>query len=149
MKKNVFFPHKLFLFSLAAVVISVAIAVSAFADSGHESEKHVSAPKGMSVTLKTQPAPGGVLVQLKTKKFRFAPTHMAPDHMKEVKHVQGEGHAHFYVNGTMNTLLVSQWTYIKLDPGSYTLKAGLNNNNHLAYVLNGKPVTDEEKVEVK
>ena len=131
----------------AAAALAVGGGISAWA---HAGEGHpVAAPKKMKVSMSTRPAPSGVLVHLVTRGFRWAPEHMSPVH-GEGKVVKGEGHGHIYVDGAEMpaTMVVSDWTYLKLDPGKHTLRVTLNADNHEEYQRSGKPVQDSVSVKV-
>jgi hypothetical protein len=107
------------------------------------------APDGMAVNLTTRPAPGGVLVRLRTHRFRWAPEHLSPVH-GEGLFVPGEGHGHIYVDGsTMPAIMVvGPWTYLRLEPGLHMLRVTLNGNDHLEYRRNGQPVQDSKSTTV-
>lgn len=130
----------------SAALLAGSISASADPDPAHHEATH-QAPAGMSVQLTTKPAPGGVLVRLKTRGLTWAPEHMSPVHGKG-RYVPGEGHGHIYVDGAKQpaTMVVGPWTYLKLAPGRHTLRAALNGNDHLGYRRNGRAVQDVERV---
>jgi hypothetical protein len=134
----------------ALVLALLLAAVLAPAAAPHE-EMGTSHPSAKKITVKasTRPAPGGVLVRLRTVGYRWAPEHLSPIHGKG-KVVQGEGHGHFYVDGakTPTTMVVGPWTYLKLAPGGHRLRVTLNANDHNEWTWHGKTVQSTVKVKV-
>ena len=63
------------------------------------------------------------------------------------RHIQGEGHAHLYVNDVKTARLYGEPYYLRdLNMGTNTIRVTLNANNHLSYVSNGLPI--EKNVEI-
>ncbi|MBP6880609.1 hypothetical protein KBC31_03210 [Candidatus Saccharibacteria bacterium] len=64
-------------------------------------------------------------VSFDTKNFKFAPESASENH------VDGEGHAHLYVDGKKISRLYSNNYYIEnLQPGRHTIRVSLNTNDH-------------------
>jgi hypothetical protein len=138
--------------SLAAVVV-VALSVSpvsaALAHGGEMRADTHAATKAMTVKVSTRPAPGGVLVRLRTTGYRWAPERLSPSHGAG-NVTQGEGHGHIYVDGAAKPalLVVGPWTYLPLKAGKHTLRVTLNANDHDEWTWNGKTVQGTTKVTV-
>lgn len=135
------------------LIASLAILATAGAGTalGHDDpggEGH-AAGKGVSISVETRPAPGGVLLHVSTRKFRWAPEHLSPIH-GQGHVVAGEGHAHAYVDGAKMpaVMVVGPWTYLRLDPGRHTLRVTLNANDHNEWRRNGKPIQDTVTVDI-
>jgi hypothetical protein len=81
-------------------------------------------------------------VSFNTKNFNFAPENASEDH------VDGEGHAHLYVDGKKVNRLYSNNYYIEdLEPGGHTIRVSLNTNDHREFHLpNGDAI--EQTVEI-
>ena len=57
-------------------------------------------------------------------------------------HVDGQGHAHIYLNGVkLGRLYEERFEVGALGPGAYVLSVVLNANDHRPYVSNGAPVS--------
>ena len=79
------------------------------------------------------------VVEIKVSNFTFTPMNTGMDH------VDGEGHAHIYLNGEkLGRLYTTAFDVSGLTPGNHTLMITLNSNNHGNYVIDGEQV----KVEV-
>jgi hypothetical protein len=67
--------------------------------------------------------------------FTFAPKNASGEH------VDGEGHAHLYIDGTKITRLYSTSYYIgELTEGEHTVTVTLNTNDHKDYAVNGQTI---------
>lgn len=135
---------------VGAVLALAAIPVSGAAAHGGDAhgETHPS-KKAVTVKIGTRPAPGGVLVHLKIRGYRWAPEHMSPIHGKG-KVIQGEGHGHIYVDGAEKPALmvVGPWTYLPLNAGRHTVRVTLNANDHNEWTWDGKTVQSTIKITV-
>lgn len=81
-------------------------------------------------------------IHLITENFRFAPEHVN----EEV--VEGEGHAHVYINDK-KTRLYGNWIHVgSLPKGENIIRATLNANNHAELAIGDKPITAEISVKV-
>jgi copper(I)-binding protein len=60
-------------------------------------------------------------------------------------HVDGEGHAHVYLNGLkLQRLYENAFTVGPLSPGIYVLRVTLNANDHKPYLKGGAPISVEQ-----
>lgn len=125
-----------------------AVALPALADGDHPTTMDApashAAPSGMTVTatVKRDMMKGHNLF-VTTKGFTFAPQHASS------KHVQGEGHAHIYVDGKKLTRLYGNAFYLgDLASGTRKVKVTLNGNDHGDYVRGGKAVASTVTVKV-
>lgn len=83
----------------------------------------------------TPTASGGYFVQLDVENFDFAPEAV------DGAHVEGQGHAHLYVNGEKITRLYSEEYFIdSLPAGAVEIRVTLNTNDHSTYALDGAPI---------
>ena len=68
--------------------------------------------------------------------FRFAPENASKEN------IDGEGHAHVYINGTKLGRLYGNWLHIgELPKGDVEVKVSLNANSHSALLVDGMPVS--------
>lgn len=89
----------------------------------------------------TRDALGGWNIHVKTTHFRFAPENV------NGQAVQGEGHAHLYVDGKKVVRLYGPWFHLgDLSPGRHTLEVTLNANNHANLVLHRTPVSASAEI---
>jgi hypothetical protein len=98
-------------------------------------------PLSVAVTA-TPDAKAGVNVEVVTTGFRWAPEHASGDP------VDGEGHAHLYVDGEKVGRLYAEWTHLMLPPGEHTIEVTLNGNDHEDLVVGGEAVRASTTVEV-
>ncbi len=83
----------------------------------------------------------GYNIRLMTKNFAFTPekVNMTP--------VQGEGHAHIYINDVKIGRLYGEWFHIgsdKLKAGQNTLEVTLNTNDHGDWAYEGQHIADKK-----
>jgi hypothetical protein len=143
-----------------AIAVTAALtipAASAIADGMHEGTGDTGgtgtmpemtshmAPAAMTVELLvSKDAKMGHNINVKTKAFKWAPWNASKPH------VQGQGHAHLYVDGEKVTRLYGPWYYIKdLAKGRHTIKVTLNGNDHGDYVRDEKAIAAMKVVTVK
>ncbi len=131
---------------------------------GHMEQNKEDMPKGMSAgshmahtTIevdKTKPTPtlklevlkdtkDGYNVHLVTTNYVWSPTHV------NQKVIQGEGHAHLYINNVKLARVYGDWFHVsndKLVAGENTIHATLNANDHSEWVINDKHIEDYFKV---
>ena len=75
--------------------------------------------------------------------FRFAPENAGK------AHIDGEGHAHVYVNGTKIARLYGPWMHLAdLPQGDTTIEVGLYANDHRALKVNDVPINASMSVSV-
>lgn len=96
----------------------------------------VEAESPMSVSLTLEPdSPTGANLYVETEGFAFTPQNSGREH------VEGEGHAHVYVNGVKIGRLYGEAMNLgKLTEGMNEVRVSLNSNNHADYLWNGEPV---------
>lgn len=84
---------------------------------------------------------GGYNVQILTTNFRFAPENVSTDY------VEGEGHAHIYVDGVKVNRVYGEWYHLgELREGTHEIAVNLSGNDHTELLVNGKHVEDVETV---
>ncbi|MFT4962637.1 MAG: putative Zn-binding protein involved in type VI secretion [Paracoccaceae bacterium] len=88
----------------------------------------------LNVTIVPDPATGWNM-HIQVSNFTFAPDHAGQSA------VDGEGHAHLYVNGTKIARVYGNWYHIgSLPSGTATIKIGLYTNDHKALAVDGTPI---------
>ena len=114
------------------------------------SKKHVHSTLDISSTVKKpsielvveKDEVEGWNINIKTNNFRFAPESVN----KEV--VEGEGHAHLYVDGKKIARLYGPWFHLEnLVAGKHEIKVSLNANNHAMLALNNQVITAVYEIE--
>lgn len=90
----------------------------------------------VSVNISAEPdAGGGVVVQITTEGFRFAPDLVDQDH------TPGAGHAHIYLDGEkLGRAFEAEYHIAVVPPGEHEIRVSLNTNNHSELVFDGKKV---------
>lgn len=92
----------------------------------------------------TEDPKSGFNVELKTVNFTFSPENASKEH------VEGEGHAHIYVDGEKIGRLYGNWAHVdELASGEHEIRVTLNTNDHMDYAVDGQVVQDTETVTVK
>lgn len=85
----------------------------------------------------------GYNIYLKTKNYRFTPEKVNSES------IQGEGHAHIYVNGIKVARLYGEWFYLpsnELREGENIIEVTLNSNDHSEWVIDGVHISAEAVV---
>ena len=78
---------------------------------------------------------GGWNLRLETTNFTFAPENVSTEH------VDGEGHAHLYIDGERYSRIYGEWFQVpSLSEGEHTLRVELSANDHRTYAVDGTPV---------
>jgi len=107
---------------------------------GHDHSEILSLPGGadaptLSVSIHEDPGSGWNL-HIETDNFVFSPQNASSDH------VDGEGHAHVYVNGEKFARVYGAWTHLPaLNPGHNEIEVTLNSNDHRMLAVDGEPLT--------
>ncbi|MFY0310080.1 hypothetical protein ACFMBG_09325 [Leisingera sp. D0M16] len=104
----------------------------------HDHSQAVSLAAGpdapsVAVQLHKDPMAGWNL-QVMPQNFRFAPENAS------AADVDGEGHAHVYVNGEKLARLYASWMHIPSLPEGAEVKVSLNTNSHSQLMVDGVPV---------
>lgn len=95
----------------------------------------------ISMLTVTQDAKSGWNLHFMTDDFTFAPEHASGEH------VDGEGHAHLYIDGEKITRLYSNSYYIEhMEEGEHTIRVTLNTNDHKEYVIDGEVIAASQEV---
>jgi len=89
-----------------------------------------------SVRASVIPDPmSGWNVAIQTTNFRFSPENAS------MGHVDGEGHAHIYVDGKKIGRMYGDWYHLPaLGAGEHTIMVTLNGNDHVDWMVNGEQV---------
>ena len=90
----------------------------------------------LSLSHNQNPATGGWTIDLNVNNFRFAKD------LVDGAHVPGTGHGHLYLNGLKLGRVYG--TSVELGPvpkGNHVARVTLNTNDHLAYVVDDRPVS--------
>ena len=74
--------------------------------------------------MATPDAMAGVNLQVVATGFRWAPEHASG------QAVEGEGHAHVYVDGKKVGRLYGEWMHLSLPTGRHEVRVSLNGNDH-------------------
>lgn len=76
--------------------------------------------------------------------MKFAPENASGEH------VEGEGHAHIYIDGVRINRVYGLWYYLgDIDPGMHEVTVTLSTNDHRELIRNGDLVADTEVIVVK
>ena len=113
----------------------------------HEGDHHddeVESEGPMSVAFRTFPdSISGINLQIISQGFEFTPENVNQGH------VDGEGHAHVYVDGVKIGRVYTPWIYLgKLEPGMREIRVTLNANGHPQYTYGGEKVEAVSQVTV-
>jgi len=97
--------------------------------------------------LVTKDPTGGFNVQVQTSRFTWRPD------MASMKHVEGEGHAHVYLDGRKIMRIYNNWFHLNTfqfatKSGEQLLSIELVGNDHAPYTTEGLPVGAEVLVDV-
>ena len=104
-------------------------------DGGHHAST-IEAVTTMPVALKvTADQISGANVQILTEGFTWAPENA------NGAHVEGEGHAHIYVDGVKISRVYTPWHHLgNLTPGEHEIRVTLKANSHQEYTIGGTKV---------
>jgi len=97
-----------------------------------------------TISLNIQPdSRAGWNVYIETTNFTFAPQNV------NTEYVEGEGHAHLYINGDRLTRLYSNWYFLKeLPPGQHEISVSLSGNDHSELYVRDTPIRDSQVIVV-
>ena len=113
----------------------------------HAGDDAVEAPSDMAISIHVEldsHGGGGVNVRIDTVGFAFAPGSVNGDH------VDGEGHAHIYVDGTKIGRVYGPWFFLgALSPGEHEVRVTLTANTHQPYERDGEPLAASAVVTVQ
>ena len=85
----------------------------------------------------------GYNLRLRVENFRFAPENAGQ------KHIDGEGHAHIYVDEKKIGRIYGDWYHLGvLPPGLHDIRISLNTNDHQTYAVNKEEISVTRIVEV-
>ena len=114
---------------------STAMTGMAHGEGGHH-DGTIETGRDISVALQvTGDLVSGANVQIIPEGFEFAPENV------NGTHVDGEGHAHIYVDGVKISRVYTPWYYLAdLTPGEHEIRATLNANSHEEYSVGGEKV---------
>lgn len=102
--------------------------------------------EGPAPTVEIEATPdsvGGLNLHVETTNFTFAPEHASTDH------VEGEGHAHIYVDGEKVGRLYGTDHYLgDVEAGEHEITVDLNANDHSPLLVDGEPVATTITVDV-
>jgi uncharacterized membrane protein YphA (DoxX/SURF4 family) len=96
-----------------------------------------TAPRPVVMVHPSQDATGGWNLHIMTENFRFAPMQSSQED------VNGEGHAHLYVNNSKVARIYGEWFHVNLPKGNHRIKVTLNTNGHKDYYFGGEQVMHE------
>jgi hypothetical protein len=86
----------------------------------------------------------GINVHLLTTNFTFAPEHASTEH------VEGEGHAHIYVDDVKISRVYGEWFHLdNLDAGEREIRVTLNANSHQELAIEGESIAATETVSIE
>ncbi len=112
--------------------------------SSHHHDGQVEAGSAMAVAVQAEVDPvSGINLRIIPEGFTFSPESVNGEH------IDGEGHAHVYVDGVKLSRVYTPWLHLDgLEPGRREISVTLNANNHDAYVWNGAAVEAAAQVTV-
>ena len=110
----------------------------------HDAPLELAADVAPNIEIMVMPDPvSGFNLHVITDGFAFAPRAAG------MGHVDGEGHAHVYVNGTKISRLYGEWMHIAALPsGEVEVEVTLNANDHRTLILQGQPISARTVVSV-
>jgi hypothetical protein len=138
--RNLFFAvFALFTFSFISPVYS----------HGHAGEHHdLSKENAPQVQLSVKKdSLGGFNIHIITKNFIWKPDSASGFY------VEGEGHAHLYVDETKIARVYGEWFHLDTQPygikaGKHNLIASLNGNDHVIYTIEGVAISATQEIEI-
>ena len=134
--------------TVASILTFVGSGLALAHTNGASSIHEFSCPVAPSAELLVMKDPtGGFNVQVQTSRFTWRPD------MASMKHVEGEGHAHVYLDGRKIMRIYNNWFHLNTfqfatKPGEQLLSVELVGNDHVPYTTEGLPVGAEALVDV-
>lgn len=108
----------------------------------HDHDALREVPAGQVALHAERDPMGGWNIEVRTTDFRFVPEKV------NGPHVDGEGHAHVYVDGEKLRRIYGPWFHIEaLGPGKHRLKVTLNGHSHEALAVDGEALEAEITLE--
>lgn len=108
----------------------------------HETRDVTGVVPSVDLVLHDDPA-GGYIAQVLVTNFVFAPENVSTEA------IDGEGHAHMYVNGEKINRVLGEWYNIgKLGEGEHEISVRLSSNDHFELTTDGELIMDSETVTV-
>jgi hypothetical protein len=90
----------------------------------------------------TEDPMAGYNLQILTENFAFSPENAS------LGHVEGEGHAHVYINGVKLGRFYGAWVHLDhLPEGEVTIEVTLNANDHRALAVGDTPLRASTTIE--
>lgn len=102
----------------------------------HDTPIDVDAATAPRLAIALTPDPmAGYNLNVQVENFVFSPQQAS------LAHVNGQGHAHVYVNGVKQARLYGAWAHLDgLPKGEVTVEVTLNSNNHQPLAVEGEPI---------
>ncbi len=94
----------------------------------------------------TKDSVSGWNLNIRTSKFKFTPEKSG------LENVEGEGHAHLYINDVKVNRIYSEWYHINpenLKVGDNVIRVTLNTNDHREYATTGVLLQDTEVITIE
>ena len=116
--------------------LTIHVPAQSMSDDAGSHSAMLEAPEDMSVSVEVFPdAVSGLNLRIDTTGFSFAPQNVNGDH------VEGEGHAHVYVDGEKIGRVYGPYFYLDhVEPGERVIRVSLTANSHEEYVKGHDPV---------
>ena len=130
--------------ALAALLINgTALAGDAGHEHHHQQSQdvgHLAQPPKLALEVHRDAA-SGWNIHLVTAHFHFAPEQVNREH------IDGEGHAHLYVDDEKVARVYSAWLHLgDLTPGEHTLRATLNASTHEESSVDGELIAASQRI---
>lgn len=111
----------------------------------HDKPLEVAAAAAPSIAIMLTKDPmSGYNLRVMVDRFAFAPQSAS------LSHVDGEGHAHVFVNGQKLARLYGEWLHIdSLPKGDVEVEVSLNTNDHRPLAIDGALITAKTMVQIE
>lgn len=107
----------------------------------HDTAVETSADMGIDIAV-TPDTKAGHNLTITTSNFIWSAQNASAGH------VDGQGHAHLYINGEKQGRLYGPDHHLDLKPGTNEIRVTLNTNDHAAYTRQGQPIEASFTIEV-